>query len=548
MNVTTEKLTEAKTDHCDAKTKYFVKKSDIILKNCDTNFREQISTLKNIIPLSGQGLKIEWNERNVNTVEPDIESIRARRMAEVLPHLFPALGSLLVNINTNKKVSKLTTEFEDFRSWNDLKISNINKKIVSLASLTQKNFEHFDNLLSGICESVNQNNDMFLAQTLSDNFDEYYENLMSDILTFSNHEIPLKSKFYNYLVEMCKNFQNSELDKETKTRVCNKILRSPQFSLNFAGLEITGENNIPSISINLVLKVPIVNIKYLEYKSFRVINSGYFVNQTNYQLDLPERFITKIIKNGQNQTFRDVISISNACEGATCSIQDLVFNQKSKCISNILRNQKLRACNKIVRPHLRCNVKYTENGILVTAEKALIVYHTKNTDQIFYGSRLLNGTGSVVCSDNNLTKTYRFDTSLETLNSYISLKKIIVSDLIVINKTKTSFDQININQIAIENSHIKINDSVYLGYDTIFFVGSTIISIMFSLLIRKYKQYIVLSLKNICTTFCSFKWCHSKVKSNTREPVKPPRVLYSVANPEVICSVDPKNIHRLSNV
>jgi len=524
QNLSTDYLKTTK--NCDVRDKHFLSKSKELLQNCKNEFLDQISSLKKIIPSTldtfNKSMLLEYAHLQANIMINNLN--RERRFADFIP-VIGTFAEFITSVNTNRKVSKMRSEFKEFRSWNEKKISDLSKNIVDIATLAERNNREIVELSDSICDTLISNNDEILHFQLQEMFKYFYDNMMGDIIRFSNGEIPAKNKIYSDILDLCKKFQSPDLDENTLTFVCNKLIRSTEFNLIFAGVEISG-SHAPSLSVNIFLQMPIINPRYLAYRQYFIFNSGFFYNQSFYEIEVPQRVIV---------AEKEVISISQSCSNLVCNIKHLTFDRQSRCVDKILKNKPLNNCNRKNFPDQLCNIKYIKTGVIISAAHALIVYHNQATISINYATKKVSGQGSVVCNfSNNYTKTFRFDSEIVKSDTFISLPKIKPVKLQTINKTKNFYDRIKISENIISDSHFELGSNILIGHDILYFAILLLIVLIIFLIFRSQKHVILNSLTRSKTILFCVGWCRKK---NIRDPQiaisSEPQILYSVKSEEI---------------
>ena len=467
---------------CDTKEKIYASKTAILLSTCERVFAQHIETLQQIIPRS--------------------RPTRNRRQSLMLPTI-GVFADFLYSMHNNYRSSKLQSNFNNFSSWTQQKVTDLSKAIIHVSTLADHNSDTLNGFVEAVCKTLVHDENKILFYHLESILDLYYDRLMTDILSFSNDRIPLVSKFYLDLISVCTNIQSKEFNKREVHSYCVKMIRSNLLKVQYSGIEILNER-IPSIKVHLNISLPLVSKNFNGYKSYKISNTGYFLNKTMFRLSLPDYFIA----NGN-----EIISLDKTCSSSVCHIKDLQFNEQGVCISNLLLNSTLKFCyaEPIFTP---CLVSNLDNGLLVTASNALIVYNTHSPKNILFSSEIIFGEGRLVCDiAYNRTLSYVFNTHVDIFQSNIFLNSVTDDDYQYINISASRLDKVEISQSDISNSQIFAGTYLTVGYDVIILFVVLSIGLICALLYRSQYKRILNSFANI-KAFFGAKWCLGNTNNN----------------------------------
>ena len=484
-NITTAQVFDLST--CGMKESKFNEKSEKLIKSCHANFDKHLDMLKNVLPVFQSQLPS-----------------RTRRQAILLPAL-AVFSIFCLTIRNRIRLYQTNSNFANFVKWNDRKISDISKTLVNVETLSQRNFKHTHDFMNSVCTSLIHSNDEIIYNSLNAIFNRFYDQLMSDILLFSDNEVPKRTKFFFDLLEICIKLQNQDISLKKRNHICNKIIRSPEFLVNFVGIQIINGTS-PSLVVNLNLSIPVISEKFLSYTSFELYNVGYFRNTTFFKLTLPQRFIK--FKN-------EIISLDNNCGHNLCHIRNMRFDNQALCISSILSNSSLSYCVSSTIKNPECIVQNLDQGLLISAPNGIIVFKNHAAKVIKYSSNLIFGDGTFVCQiSQNKSLTYIFNSKANNLSTSVYLNKLPDSHFSRINVTISELENVEVSQELFNSSHFKIGPYLTIGTDLILFCLIIIIIVVFTLIYRSRKRIFPDSFANMLSHFGA-KWCRKGLNSNT---------------------------------
>ena len=462
--------------NCDTKEKTFLSQSKILLATCEETFRSHVYSLQQILPHTRKH--------------------RARRQSIILPTL-GIFSEFLFSLHNNHRTSKLQKQFSDFSKWSEQQVTDLSKNLVYISTLANRNSQHVNAFMTAVCESLEHDKDVIMHNHLDSILSQYYDELMSSIIAFSNDNIPLHSKFYLDLIRLCKNMQNRKLTGRQLDNYCTRIIRAPIFKLKFDSLQVLN-GTVPAIQLSLNLKIPLLSNKFSGFSTYEITNTGYFKNLSHFMLRLPRMFIAKDF---------EVISLDPQCDNSICHIKTLNFDSKAVCLSNIISNSTLNFCDADLLHNSSCLAKNLDSGLLITAAKGIVVYSTHATKNIKFSSDILIGEGRFVC-DVSPTRTlsYIFNTEPTHFKTYIFLNEVSDQSYRYINVTESRLDKLELSQSTLIDSHW--SNGKYLSVDNNVLLLSIVLIIIafFAILYKSQNQRILTSFAKL-RAHCGAKWC-----------------------------------------
>ena len=389
-----------------------------------------------IINKSRQKRETSENLSN-NTFTDEVQWVplktRTRRELATILTSISAIGSIISNAVAIGISVRNEVRYADFEAKNRHILKAFAGNANTYASLSSILSDDLHSLSHALCARTKSDHLKYTKNIVNSIISDYMISIESEVLNLSAGRIPMRLEFFQLLMSICEDNQNSEI-------FCRKVINRQLIKLEWVTTKITKEMDLLT---EIKLEIPVESPQFSgDTRLIELSNTGYFSNNLFYKIELPKYSLEK-----NNRVFSLNLE---SCSANICNINSIFSNVNTVCLESILKNSTY-GCSTTNYGYKQeiCNFENFGEATLVTASQA--VFSSTNfefKEKVFRNqTKVLTQNGKLICNYEllRLTKTFY-------LNNEIKAS---------ISKNKIKFDALD---FKIDESNFTIHQTLRLNF------------------------------------------------------------------------------------
>ena len=342
-----------------------------------------------------------------------------------------------------------------------------NENFFSLQNDIILNFQEITTIFQSHRRYVNDRISDFNDFLISD----YIQKSETEILTVLSGGMPLAKDWIKDFNQCCLQVNSQSF--------CSKIALSDYVSFENSEFLMNSLTGHLELKTDLILPIESENFSSEPLQLFTSRNIGFYSGSDLVKIEIPDRFIVRILKDPLTGLFsREILEIQNKCQRGVCP-NEMVMNEKCHCANSILSGH-FDGCNYIkVEPQSPCELFSIQGqGVIVTAQSAIFMEKSAHFEQketlISNSTTLIKNIGQLVCERNGRKTVHNLNTKINFENySYKSNVQTLhlEANLTNLNEVQNRFQKIQNRVNDLEkfnaNEFAKIGDS-FVPYESFF--------------------------------------------------------------------------------